>query len=86
MTNESTQETGSVLLLHSTERKDDCHTLRTTSPLVSALTEESSSTYYTYAHGHCSHTATRIHPIHSFGVSAGTPVCLIIVISGFSAV
>lgn len=52
MTNKLTQETGSVLLLDSTERKDDCHTLRTTSPLVSVLTEESSSTYYTYAHSH----------------------------------
>ena len=52
MTNELTQETGSVLLQHSTERKDDCHTLSTASALVSVLTEESSSTYSTYANGH----------------------------------
>lgn len=38
MTNELTQETGSVLLLHSTERKDDSHTLSTASALVSVLT------------------------------------------------
>lgn len=52
MTNDLTQETGPVLLLHSTERKDDCHTLSTASALVSVLTEESSLTYSTYANGH----------------------------------
>jgi len=52
MPNELTQETDSVLLHHSTERKDDCHTLSTASALVSVLTEESSSTSCTCAHGH----------------------------------
>lgn len=49
MTNELLRKTGSVLLLDSTERKDDCHTLSTASALVSVLTEESSSTYSSYA-------------------------------------
>lgn len=52
MTNELTQETGSVLLQHSTERKDDCHTSSTASALVSVLTEESPSTNSTDANGH----------------------------------
>lgn len=62
MTNDLTWETVSVLLLHSTERKNDCHTLSTTSALVSVLAEESSSTYFTYANAHLSSQDTKIHP------------------------
>lgn len=67
MTNYLPQETVSVLLLHSTERKNDCHTLSTTSALVSVLAEESSSTY---ANAHLFSQATKIHPTHSFGVGS----------------
>lgn len=70
MINYLTRETVSVLLLHSIERKNDCHTLSTTSALVSVLVKESSSTYSTYANAHLFSQATKIHPTHSFGVSS----------------
>lgn len=42
--------------------KNYCHTLGTTSALVSVLGEESSSTYSTYANAHLLSQAAKIHP------------------------